>query len=81
MSLEERLLAMEERLAALETENAELKKAATVKEEQREELEPMQLIRIKELARDTMKYGYDAAMRLHGRKTAKELSRRGPQAA
>ena len=81
MSIEERLLAMEQRLASLEVENAELKKAAASKEAEQDELTPLQLFRIKELARDTVRYGYDAAMKMHGRKTAREMTRKGPQAA
>jgi hypothetical protein len=81
MSIEERLLAMEQRLASLEVENTALKKAAASNGAEQEELTPLQLYRIKELARDTERYGYDAAMKLHGRKTARELTRKGPKAA
>jgi hypothetical protein len=81
MSIETRLIAMEERMAALEAENAQLKQAAAVESETQEELTPLQVFRIKELARDTMRYGYDAAMKMHGRTTARDLSRQRTKAA
>jgi hypothetical protein len=70
MTIEDRLTTLEARLRQLETENADLRKAQAAPQE----LSPLEIHRIKELARDTMRYGYDAAMAMHGRKTARQLA-------
>lgn len=66
MTMEERLMAMEQRMAALETENARLK----ARGREPEALSSLEIVRIKELARDVLIYGFDAAMAMHGREVA-----------
>lgn len=82
LGIDERLAELEKLVSGLAAENAAFKSRiegleSQVKEllpgpdtrSQPEELSSLEIVKIKELARDVQRYGYDVAMGMHGRKT------------
>ncbi|HEY6872766.1 MAG TPA: hypothetical protein VI298_08585 [Geobacteraceae bacterium] len=65
--LERKASEHERRLEDAERRNRELQ-GLLAKEEERQELTSLESVRIKELARDVNRFGFDAAMAMHGRK-------------